>query len=139
MSHIVIHEDNDSVTQYRQFDDVSDAAAYLEDLANEAGIAGARLFALEEVEFAVKSYVRIEIGAAGEDPSPAEKQAGDHVVEYVEEVVEYVEEDETRLEELPRTDVDEVEYVEAAMSDEFVPDHRDETVGGESRRGLFGR
>lgn len=62
MSHIVIHDDNDNITQYRQFEDVQAAAAYLEALHNHDGITGARLYALDEVAFAVRSYVKVEIG-----------------------------------------------------------------------------
>jgi hypothetical protein len=64
MSHIVIHDDKDNITQYRQFEDVQAAAAYLEALHNHDGITGARLYALDEVAFAVRSYVKVEIGVA---------------------------------------------------------------------------
>ncbi len=61
MSHIVIHDDSNDLTHYAEFDDVRDAVVYLEDLVNQSSDTNARLFALEPVEFAVKSYVRVEI------------------------------------------------------------------------------
>ncbi|MEZ5168916.1 MAG: hypothetical protein R2695_21415 [Acidimicrobiales bacterium] len=61
MSHLVIHEDSDAVTHYSQFDDVAAAVTFLEALHNDHGVEGARLFSLQPVEFAVKSYVRVEI------------------------------------------------------------------------------
>ena len=64
MTHIVIHDDDSNVTHYAEFDDVQAAAGYLEDLVNRDGGSNARLFALEPVEFAVKSYVRVEIPGA---------------------------------------------------------------------------
>ena len=36
MSHIVIHDDIDGATQYRQFDDLGAAVAYLEEQQNAA-------------------------------------------------------------------------------------------------------
>ena len=133
MTHIVIHEDSSNVTHHVEFDDVQAAASYLEDLVNEDGGSNARLFALEPVEFAVKSYVRVEIGAA--EPAPAA-------------VVDAID-DAPREPAEPLTGVpadDTVEYVEAAMTpiDEFAPprtwsEHSDGLSDGEPRRGLFGR
>lgn len=152
MSHIVIHDDSDSVTRYAEFDDVQSAAAYLEDLVNDDAGANARLFALDPVEFAVKSYVRVEIGGIADDPAPlvaktsepetvagppdaavlAETPADDPVAS--DDVGDGTELDDT------------VEYVEAAMApvDSFAPappmsDLVEADTGGEARRGLFGR
>ncbi len=61
VSHIVIHDDPQNVTQYRQFDDLSNAVAYLEDTKNTEGIENAHLFALEEVKFEVKQYFKVEV------------------------------------------------------------------------------
>ena len=145
MSHIVIHDDNDNITQYRQFDDLQAAAAHLEALHNMGGITGARLFALDEVQFAVRSYVKVEIGAAApatvaapaaelgsteEDDTPNADTA--------DEAVEYLVAD--------SGDDEDVTFVEASMqsADAGHASGRqdlidDPIVSGEPRRGLFGR
>ena len=135
MTHIVIHDDSSNVTHYAEFDDVQAAASYLEDLVNRDGGANARLFALEAVEFAVKSYVRVEIGTAA--PAPAViADANDDTIDEAPLAPAEV-----------STDVagdDTVEYVEAAMApiDAFAPSASELNDGlphGEPRRGLFGR
>ncbi|MDW3220878.1 MAG: hypothetical protein R8F63_19925 [Acidimicrobiales bacterium] len=141
MSHIVIHEDTHNVTQYAPFDDVQSAAAYLEELHNADGPTNARLFALEEVQFAVRSYVKVEIDAAGPisevDPAPVFTDAPAEPV-VTAETGERAEDDDWD------DDADTVEYVEAAMApvDAYAPppvDDLDEAAPGEVRRGLFGR
>jgi hypothetical protein len=130
MTHIVIHDDSSSVTHYAEFDDVQAAASYLEDLVNRDGGANARLFALEPVEFAVKSYVRVEIGTA----APAAE-----IADAIDDPV-----DEAPLAPADVAADDTVEYVEAAMApfDAFATSASELTdglPGGETRRGLFGR
>lgn len=137
MTYIVIHDDDSNITHYAEFDDVPAAASHLEDLVNRDGGSNARLFALEPVEFAVKSYVRVEI--AGAAPAPATNAAGhadevDAVAPPTAPVAPAVPVDDT------------VEYVEAAMAaaDAFAPinpvaDVGDGPTSGEPRRGLFGR
>ena len=61
MSHIVIHDDVDGVTQFRQFDDLGNAVTFLEEQQNAATGSNAKLYELNEVHFEVKSYVKIEI------------------------------------------------------------------------------
>ena len=51
MSHIVIHDDVDGVTQFRQFDDLGNAVTFLEEQQNAAGGSNAKLFELNEVHF----------------------------------------------------------------------------------------
>jgi len=137
MSHIVIHDDNENITQYRQFDDVQGAVDHLEELHNVDGITGARLFRLEEVEFALTSYVKVKIGAS----TPSSTAPASEGVVYTET---------TATESVDAADVTEtVEYVEAATApvDAFEPvpaashqESAEESGGsGEVRRGLFGR
>lgn len=147
MSHIVIHEDTNNVTQYAPFDDVQSAAAYLEELHNADGPTNARLFALEEVHFAVRSYVKVEIDDVAPAPiSDVEPSAvftdapADTAVEAAEPVAETPQTSEDDADE----EVDTVEYVEAAMApvDTYaqVPvTDLDDAAPGEVRRGLFGR
>lgn len=142
MSHIVIHDDHNDVTHYAQFDDLGSAAAYLEDLVNADAESNARLFALEPVEFAVKSYVKIEIGSSLDVPTPppAPAMAAPASVDVVEPVMAPPAD--------PVTDTvddgdDTVAYVEAAMApaDGYAPltETTDGAPAGEVRRGLFGR
>jgi hypothetical protein len=135
MSHIVIHDDVENITQYREFDDVQAAAGYLEELHNRDGITGARLFELDEVEFAVTSYVKVEIGVS----APVSPITAPESVVYTQAApVESVDEPDA---------TEAVEYVEAAAAEAFapvpaapVPISAEEPVGdGEVRRGLFGR
>lgn len=157
MSHIVIHDDVDGVTQYRQFDDLGNAVAYLEEQQNAHDASGAKLYELDEVHFEVKSYVKIEIV---DDEAAA---AADSIAE-VEEADEPVAEAEPTPEPEPAapdevTVAAEMNYVEAAMSEpieafaseafapadlspEFAPPEPESVEanpGGDVRRGLFGR
>ena len=143
MSHIVIHNNSDYVAQYRQFDDVQDAVTYLEQLHNTDGVKGARLFAMQEVTFEVKSYVKIELGSAGavtppaapvSAPAPARAEAPVVAPEVI-APAEVAQEVET------------VSYIEASLAsvDEAAPvaPARDvsesERGSADMRRGLFGR
>jgi hypothetical protein len=143
MSHIVIHNNSDYVAQYRQFDDVQDAVTYLEQLHNTDGVKGARLFAMQEVPFEVKSYVKIELGSAGvvtpsaapvSAPAPARAEAPVVAPEVI-APAEVAQEVET------------VSYIEASLAsvDEAAPvaPARDvsesERGSADIRRGLFGR
>ena len=134
MTHIVIHDDSSNVTHYAEFDDVRAAVSYLEDLVNADGGSNARLFALEPVEFAVKSYVRVEIA----EPAAAAP------VEAVDDRIA-AEPTPAEVAAVPPED-DTVEYVEAAMApvDAFAPvtpasEPMEGLTGSEPRRGLFGR
>ena len=143
MSHIVIHNNSDYVAQYRQFDDVQDAVTYLEQLHNTDGVKGARLFAMQEVPFEAKSYVKIELGSAGavtpsagpfSAPAPARAEAPVVAPEVI-APAEVAQEVET------------VSYIEASLAsvDEAAPvaPARDvsesERGSADIRRGLFGR
>lgn len=136
MSHIVIHDDSSNVTHYAEFDDLQAAASYLEDLVNEDAESNARLFALEPVEFAVKSYVKIEIGTADATVSDADDASES-------DAPEPATADAVVFTDAPEEDT--VEYVEAAMApvDAYAVAPPSEPVddlgGGDARRGLFGR
>lgn len=145
MSHIVIHDDSSNVPHYAEFDDVQAAASYLERLVNDDNGSNARLYALEPVEFAVKSYVRVEIGAAADEDETApvaESTPQDAAAEALPEASPAAVFTDSVVD-------DTVEYVEAAMApaDAFasvapapeLPEMTDEPAPGEVRRGLFGR
>ncbi|MEM8706320.1 MAG: hypothetical protein AAGE98_07680 [Actinomycetota bacterium] len=70
MTHIVIHEDSAGTTQYRQFDDLGSAVQFIEELRN-AGVESARLFEMNEIHLAVKSYFKVEVAEATEAAAPA--------------------------------------------------------------------
>lgn len=144
MSHIVIHDDSNNVTQYVPFDDVEAAATFLEDLHMADENTTARLFALEEVQFAVHNYVKIEIGETAPTPKPVgQPKAPRDDAEAVYTEVPMAAAPEPADEVDPVDDLDTVEYVEAAMApaDAYPSsvDAGDEPHAGEPRRGLFGR
>ena len=136
MPHIVIHDDRDGVTQYRQFDDLQASVDHLEMLYNADGVEGPRLYTLHEVKFEVKSYIRIEIGSPEPEPAPLPA------------TVTPIDAPDPEL----LRGAQDVEYVEAAMAPietmetASIPEYADtvaESVGptgqSEVRRGLFGR
>lgn len=76
MSHMVIFQTPDGNPGYNQFEELPEAVAFVEDLRNVQGVETARIFALEEVKFAFKSYFRVEVdppmvGPAGSTAAPA--------------------------------------------------------------------
>lgn len=130
MSHLVVHDDHNGVTHYAPFDDLRNAAAYLEELHNSGSAVDARLYSLEEVHFEVRSYVKVEIG----EPSVPPAGVADEPVAPRAVSDDVAEDDAT------------VEYVEAAMVPvgsyppvPEMPEMIDEPSSGEVRRGLFGR
>lgn len=166
MSHIVIHDDVDGVTQFRQFDDLGNAVTFLEEQQNAATGSNAKLYELNEVHFEVKSYVKIEI--VDDDAASietAETADADDSVEMAAESVETAEPESESTDEPVAVAPDEVtpaaemSYVEAAMAEpieafaseafapadpapEFAPpepEMADSNPGADVRRGLFGR
>ncbi len=102
MTHIVIHDDGDAVTQYRQFDEQGHAVAYLEELRNTSRVDDAKLFTLDEVKFEVKQYFKVEV--LDTTPAPIDDSVPAPVVESLQ-----------RPEVLPTAE--DVTYVEAAMQE----------------------
>ena len=124
MSHIVIHDDVDGVTQFRQFDDLGNAVTFLEEQQNAATGSNAKLYELNEVHFEVKSYVKIEI--VDDDAASietAETADADESVEMAAESVETAEPESESTDEPVAVAPDEVtpaaemSYVEAAMAE----------------------
>ena len=156
MSHIVIHDDNENGPQYAQFKDLQAAVGYLEELHNGETASNPRLFALEQVRFAVKSCVKVEIGealpmktTAAEAPAIKAPLAETMPLGPREQMLaeaHSVFTDEMSITDpfaVDAADIDTVEYVEAAMVpvDAFAsaPPAAAEPAGAEPRRGLFGR
>lgn len=154
MSHIVIHDDIDGATQYRQFDDLGAAVAYLEEQQNAAPAASAKLFALQEVRFEVKPYYKIEV--VGDIVAGPEAVEADVIAPAVAEWV--AARAESSMVAAETTGQPEMSYVETVVSepietfarealapvepgsDDHVPtDVADPAAGTEVRRGLFGR
>lgn len=166
MSHIVIHEDSAGSTQYRQFDDLGSAVHFIEEQRNN-GVDSARLFELNEVHLAVKSYFKVEIAdAATDEPVAAEPVAAAPVVETPAPVVEApvietpvapveietVEAVPAAVADVVAEPIDDVSYVEAAMASpidafateapplsDFPTETAESAPSTEVRRGLFGR
>ena len=61
MSHLVIY-DRDGTDQYQRFAAIEEAVALVERLRND-GNESARLYRLEEVQFEVRAYYRVEVGS----------------------------------------------------------------------------
>lgn len=160
MSHIVIHDDVDGVTQYRQFDDLGNAVTFLEEQQNAASGSNAKLYELNEVHFEVKSYVKIEIvddGVAPVDASAPAEAAPVPAPAATVDAEPAVEPTAVTPDEV--TTAAEMSYVEAAMAEpietfaseafapaeprsDYVapePETVDSNPGGDVRRGLFGR
>lgn len=157
MSHIVIHDDVDGVTQFRQFDDLGNAVTYLEEQQNAATGSDAKLYELNEVHFEVKSYVKIEIVddvAPAETEEPAE-MAADPVdaaeAGSMSEPVAIAPDEVTHAAEMSYVEAAMAEPIEAFASEAFAPadpapefappepETVDSNPGGDVRRGLFGR
>ena len=66
MSHLVIH-DIDGTAQYDRFVAIDEAVALVERLRNE-GNGSAHLYRLEEIQFEIKAYYRVQVGTP---PPPA--------------------------------------------------------------------
>lgn len=137
VSHIVIHDGADAVTQYEQFDDMAAAIAYVEELRNRDGVESARLFELQEVAFEMKAYFKVELDGqapAAEVIGSAEVVATapdpEMVFETTSEPIEAV-----ATKTSSSSDGDEDADEDADPSDE----PRLTSTGGEARRGLFGR
>ncbi len=137
MSHLVIH-DIDGTAQYNRFVAIDEAVALVERLRNE-GNGSAHLYHLEEIQFEIKAYYRVEVGtppppavAVPRDPELESRPAvgmDDPEPMTIEAVIENVEEVED--------DSPVAEPVEpaATYSGEFA---LSSSIGG-ARRGLFGR
>ena len=161
MSHIVIHEDSAGSTQYRQFDDLGSAVQFIEEQRND-GVDSARLFELNEIHLAVKSYFKVEIAdAAAEAPAAAapvvEPPAPVVDAPVIETPVapvelETVEAVPAAVADAVAEPIDDVSYVEAAMASpidafateapplsDFPSDPVESAPSTEVRRGLFGR
>jgi hypothetical protein len=142
VSHLVIY-DADGREQYERFIAIDEAVALVERLRNE-GNPTARLFRLEEIQFEVKAYYRVEVGVP---PAPAVPVPEEPAFEMSPPPVDHAE-PELEPEPEPMTVVDataeEVEEssgpgatrtTRGAAPDEYAVS----TSLGGARRGLFGR
>ncbi len=71
MSYMVIITDGGTEPRYRRFEDLGEAAAYVEMLRNEHDVADAELFRLDRLHYEVKPYYRVLV----EEPAPLALQA----------------------------------------------------------------
>ena len=69
MSHMVIFQTPGGSPGYNQFDSLSEAVSFVEKLRNEQGIENARMFALEEIKFDIKTVYKVELQALNAGPS----------------------------------------------------------------------
>ena len=136
MSYIVIHDDNNGVSQFRQVESIDSAAEYVERLRNREGVMTARIFELAPVAFEMKPYFKVELGdaapAATSDPGPVQR------IEVVEEpeVLPTASDADVVFETLTEP----IETIASVSAAEPVTDSEPSLSGaGETRRGLFGR
>lgn len=157
MSHIVIHEDQAGITQYRQFDELGAAVQFIEEQRND-GVETARLFELNEVHLAVRSYFKVEVANAAAptaavatgNPSTPTPLAAEPPAAPAE--VERIEPARPQAAEVVAEPIDDISYVEAAMASpvdgfasgappfgDVAPAPAEPAPPAEVRRGLFGR
>lgn len=78
MTHMVIYRSVDNQTVFHQVESLEDAARHVETLRNAGQGGDARIFRMEEVKIAVKTYYRVEVAvdepqaAASDTPAVAE-------------------------------------------------------------------
>lgn len=63
MSNMVIFQTPDGSPGYNQFESVEEAVRFIEKLRNDQGIEGARMFRLEEIQYQLKPYYKVELQA----------------------------------------------------------------------------
>lgn len=145
MSYIVIHDDADGVTRYRQFDDQESAVTHLEDEQNRSQRSGGKLYELREVPFEVK--FKIELVASNETGRTSESVADVVPVSREERpMVGEAEIPDATATPVPSTALRSVvEPIETFATDAIVETPAgvgpaiDVPNRGEARRGLFGR
>lgn len=140
MSHIVIHDSIDGTNQYRQFDDLGHAVAFVEELRNTEGVEGAKLYALDEVAFEMKPYFKVEVLQAAAEPAPVPIETVQPEVLPTAETVSFVEASPQPVETMGRETTPLAGFDEPEM--ESLPSFDDSPMppsGSDSRRGLFGR
>jgi hypothetical protein len=70
VSHMVIFRTPEGKPGYQPAETVNDAVAVVERLRNDEGVENVRIFRLEEVQFELRPYFRVELaGAGGEETS----------------------------------------------------------------------
>ncbi len=136
MSYIVIHDDSNGVSQFRQVESIDSAAEFVERLRNREGVMTARIFELAPVAFEMKPYFKVELGdaapATSDEPGPVPR------VEVVAEpeVLATASDADVVFETLTEP----IETIASVSAAEPVTDSEPSLSGaGEARRGLFGR
>ena len=131
MSHLVIY-DIDGIEQFERFVAIDEAVALVERLRNE-GNSSARIYRLDEVQFEVKAYFRVEVGTPSAEAVPVPKMP-----EYVVEPAEVESTGPVPVTSLaPPPESDPVLSADETLAtlDDFAVSS---SLGG-ARRGLFGR
>ena len=76
MSHMVIFRTPEGKPGYQPAETVQDAVQVVERLRNEEGVENVRIFRLEEVQFELRPYYKVELAGAGaSEDAPAESPA----------------------------------------------------------------
>ena len=72
MAHLVTFTSPEGRKGYHQVEELDEALAFVERLRNSEGVTDAQVFRMEEVQFEVKQYYKVEVaGAAGQAAAAA--------------------------------------------------------------------
>lgn len=75
MSHMVIFRSADGKPGYHQAESLDEAIGFVEHLRNQEQVPDARIFRMEEIPIAVKTYYKVEVSPAQSSPAPASSAA----------------------------------------------------------------
>lgn len=71
MSHMVMFRSAEGKPGYHQTESLDEAVGFVEHLRNQEQVADARIFRLEEVPIAVKTYYKVEVSSVPPGNSPS--------------------------------------------------------------------
>ena len=65
MAHMVTFTSPEGRKGYHQVEELDEALAFVERLRNSEGVTDAQVFRMEEIQFEVKQYYKVEVAGAG--------------------------------------------------------------------------
>ena len=71
MSHMVIFRSTDGKPGYHETESLDQAISFVEHLQNQEQVPDARIFRMEEIPIAVKTYYKVEVSPAASSPAQA--------------------------------------------------------------------
>ena len=76
MQHMVIYRSSEGKPSYHQSDELDGAVKFVERLRNDEQISDARIFQMDEVAIAIKTYYRVELAEPGNTEPATDEPAG---------------------------------------------------------------